>query len=797
MKGFPWLALVCALPSVSAAGTPPAPATADQANEGRLVTRHDGKTIDVPLEHTDVQIRVDGPLADATITQRFRNPYTTKIEAVYLFPLPTGAAVTEMRIQAGTRTITGAIRERGQARQIYEEARDKGFVAALLTQERPNLFTQAVANLEPAAAIEVTLHYVQRLDFEAGGYELVFPMVAGPRYTPPSAAKPAVQPAVLPPGLRSSHDISLRVTLDAGVAITGLASPSHQIEVTRDGRRATVSLSPGDTVPNKDFILRYQVGGAAPEFGALAYRDGGTGSFLLVAQPPAQAAPAAIAPRELVFLLDTSSSMRGAPLDQAKRLIARMLRSLRPDDTFQIVRFDDRASALGPLPIANKPKNVALTLAWLAALPAGGATEMVTGIDAALAVPHDPARLRIIAFLTDGYVGNEDQILTRVGARIGDARLFCFGVGSAVNRYLLEELAALGRGAAAVVRPDEDTAAAVAAFGRRIDAPVLTDVRIDWGDLAVRDVPRALPDLFLGQPLVVAGRYDRATAGTAAIHGKLGGRDVRFDVPVTLPAQDAARPAIASVWARQRIAALSRALVRKADPALEHEILALALEHHLLSPYTAFVAVDDARVTAGGAAPQVVVPVEVPALVGAIAAGGSGGGSGGGGFGYGIGVGSGGSIDVGGSYGTIGHGAGYGTGVGYGTGPLRSSVRVAVPIVTLAQPIAYSGSLDKAILRRYLKRQLNAIRYCYERVLLARPKLTGTLTAHFTINATGHVVQSSAAGLGDAEVEACVAKVIGDIEFPAAPGGGVIVVNYPFTFVPSAGAPAPTPKALP
>jgi Ca-activated chloride channel homolog len=787
MKGFPWQALVCALSVVSAA--PQALAATDKPSEGRLVTRHDGKTIDVPLEHTDVQIRVDGPLADATVTQRFRNPYATKIEAVYLFPLPTGAAVTELRIATGTRTITGTIRERGKAKQIYEAARDKGFVAALLTQERPNLFTQAVANLEPAAAIEVTLHYVQRLDFEAGGYELVFPMVAGPRYTPPSAPQPAVQPAVLPPGLRSSHDISLRVELDAGVAITNLASPSHQLVVTRAGRRATVSLQAGDTIPNKDFILRYQVGGAAPEFGALAYRDGGTGSFLLVAQPPAATAPVAIAPRELVFVLDTSSSMRGAPLDKAKRLIARMLLALRPDDTFQIVRFDDRASALGPAPVANKPNNVALTLAWLAALEAGGATEVITGIDAALAVPHDPARLRIVAFLTDGYVGNEDQILARVGARLGDARLFCFGVGSAVNRYLLEELAALGRGSVAVVRPDEDTTAAVAGFQRRIDAPVLTDVQIDWGNLGVRDVPRALPDLFIGQPLVVAGHYDRAAAGNVAIRGKLGGRDVRFDVPVTLPDRDTARPAIASVWARQRIAELSRKLVRKAEPALEREILALSLEHHLLSPYTAFVAVDDSRKTAGGAAKQVAVPVEVPALVGGIAPGGGDGyGSSGTGYGYG-------------GFSTISYGGGsggsYGT-IGYGHAGMRSTVHVAtVPAVALAQPVAYSGSLDKAILRRYLKRRLNAIRYCYEKALLATPALTGTLTAHFTINAAGTVVQSSADGLGDRAVETCVAEVIGAIEFPGTPDGGVIAVNYPFTLVPNVVRPADHPEVQP
>jgi Ca-activated chloride channel family protein len=766
MKGLPSLGVICALSMVTGA-LPRAHAATDRTSEGRLVARRDGKTIDVPLEHTDVQIRIDGPIADATVTQRFRNPYAAKIEAVYLFPLPTGAAVTEMRIATGARTITGTIRERSKAQQIYEHAKGRGLVAALLSEERPNLFTQAIANLEPAAAIEVTLHYVQRLDFEGGRYELVFPMVAGPRYTPPGAA-PAAQPAVLPPGVRSSHDISLRVELDAGVPITDLASPSHHLAVTRSGRRASVQLANGDTLPNRDFILRFEVGGAALELGALAYRDGGTGSFLLIAQPPAIAEPAVIAPRELVFVLDTSSSMRGAPLEQARRLIVKLLLSLRPDDTFQIVRFDDRASALGPAPIANKPSNIALTLRWLSSLEAGGATEMTTGIAAALAVPHDPARLRIVAFLTDGYVGNEDDILARVAARLGESRLFCFGVGSAVNRYLLEELAALGRGTLQVVRPDEDAAAAVAAFQRRIDAPILTDVRIDWGDLAVSDVPAAVPDLFAGQPLVVAGHYDRAQSGTATVHGKLGGRDVRFDVPVALPERDPARPAIASVWARQRIAELSRRLVRKAAPGLEREILALALEHHLLSPYTAFVAVDDSRVTAGGTAARVVVPVEVPAFVSDAAL--RGGFSSGQSYGYGT---------ASGSYGSVGYGSA-------GDARLFSRHVAVAPLVTLSPRVASSGgSLDRTILRRYIRRRLDAVRYCYEKALLARPGLAGTVTAHFTVNATGHVLQCTADGLGDREVEGCIVRVIASIEFPAVPDGTATTVNYPFTLVPS------------
>lgn len=791
IRPWPCVAMVCMLSGAAHATRPRPPDPADAVSEGRLVTQRGGVRIDVPLQHTDVKITVDGFLAEATVTQRFKNPYPSKIEAVYLFPLPTGAAVSALQITSGDRVIEGTIQERRQATRTYEAARSQGQIAALLTQERPNLFTQSVANLEPDAAIDVTLHYVQRLGYDGGGYEVVFPLVAGPRYVPAAAAgkvdPAAVQPAVLPAGVRSSHDISLAVELDAGVPLGDIASSSHRIAVERapgTPSRARVRIAPDDTIPNKDFVLRYQVAGAAPAFGALAYRGdpGKDGSFLLVAQPPATAAPAQIAPREIVFVLDTSSSMRGAPLAKAKDVIRAVLARLRPDDTFQIVRFDDRASALGASPIANRPRNLELTLDWLAALDAGGATEMTAGIAAALAVPHDPQRLRIVAFLTDGYVGNEDDVIRLIADRAGEARLFAFGVGTAVNRYLLEEVAAAGRGAAQFVRPDEPTAPVVAAFEQRIDAPVLTDVAIDWGGLAISDVaPRALPDLFVGQPLAVSGRYAHGGRATVTIHGKQAGRDVQFAVPVVLPERNDDHPAIATVWARERIAELSRRLVRRADPELERQIIELSIASRVLTQLTAFVAVDRSRVTAGGKPVRVAVPVEVPDAVAGIAAGG---GFGYGASGYGVGGGGTGWGTIGlGSYGTIGKGSG--ASVGYGdaasAGVLRAAV-VSVPTVTIGAPMAAAGGLDKAIIRRYLRRQLHQIQYCYDRRLLSGAKLAGTLTAHFTIGGDGRVVAATADGLGDTELEACVAGVIQAIEFPRTDGGGVVRVNYPFTF---------------
>jgi Ca-activated chloride channel family protein len=734
-----WLVVVCALPAAAAAAT----------TEGRLVTRDRGLPVDMPLEHTDVDIHIDGYLADATVTQRFTNPFATKIEAAYVFPLPSNAAVTEMTITVGTRTIHGSIQERERAKRVYTAARDRGLVAALLTEERPNLFTQSIANLEPHATIEVRLRYVERLAYDAGGYELVFPMVAAPR-TAPSDGIPAAAAETRP-----ARDIGLTVELDAGVPIEDVRSPSHRVVIARPGgARADVHLAADDRVPNKDFVLRYQVAGRSPSLGTLAYKDGEAGSFVLIAQPPAANVQVAIAPRELVFVLDTSSSMRGAPLAKAKDLIRTVLARLRPDDTFQIVRFDDRASALGPGPIANKPRNIQLVLDWLSALDAGGGTEMTAGIDAALAIPHDPARLRVVAFLTDGYVGNEDQILAKVAAHAGEARLFSFGVGSAVNRYLLEEMAAHGRGAAQFVRPDEDTAAAVAAFEHRIAAPVLTDVHVDWGALAVTDVtPDPVPDLFLGQPLVIAGHYARGGKGRITVHARQDGRDVQLPLDVELPERDVARPAIATVWARQHIAELSRRLVRKDDAALVRDITQLSLAYHVLTPYTAFVAVDDARVTAGGAATPVTVPVLVPDAVAGIEPAPT-------------------SITYPFAL----------SASGTGSGGMRAA-EVTFPEVHIETPIV-TGSLSAAIIRQYIRRRFEKVRYCYEKQLRSHPGLAGTVQTQLRISANGIVEFVTASGV-DPEVSACVADVLRAVEFPRVPNGDPVIVTYPFVFQPS------------
>jgi Ca-activated chloride channel family protein len=757
-----------------------------QPTEGTLTVRDGRQLVDVPLRHTAVRIGIAGFLADVEIQQTFVNPYQRKIDAVYLFPLPTGAAVNQMVIEVGGRTIRGEIQRRAEAQRRYEKARRDGHVAALLTQERPNLFTQTVANLEPGGEVVVRLRYVQPLDYEAGSYELVFPMVAGPRYLPPSRRKPerdgtspapdpAVMPPVVPAGFRSSHEISVEARIDAGVPVLGISSPSHRIVVDR----TRLSLASAETIPNRDFILRYKVAGARPELALLAHRsaDATSGSFFLLAQPPENAAPADITPREMVFVVDTSSSMAGAPLAKAKEVVRRVLRAMGPDDTFQIIRFDDKAGALGDRPLANRPRNLEIAIGWLDRLHPGGGTEMTAGIAAALDFPHDPARLRIIAFLTDGYIGNEDEVLGLVSGRLGQSRLFSFGVGSAVNRYLLEEMARIGRGAVEMVRPEQDTAAAASKFCDRIARPLLTDVRIDWGGFEVTDqVPAAVPDLFLGQPLVVAGRYRRPGTAVVTVHARKAGQPVFFRLPVSLPERDEARPAVGSVWARARIAELSRRELRVGEgapdaAALREQITALALEHNLMSAHTAFVAVDTAHVTAGGRATVVPVPVEVPQGVQQIGT-------------LGMSYGRGAMGSYGAATAAGGTATATGTGLVIAAAPvLLAGRRARAPDVITGEAVV-RGSLDRTLIKRVFDARYNQVRHCYDLELQKNHTLAGRLTLELTIGGEGGVIAAviSESNLASHAVGTCVTEAARRWTFPAAVGGGLTHIRYPYVF---------------
>ena len=586
-----------------------------------------------PLTHTDVQIEVSGFVARTRVEQRFENPHRSPIEAVYVFPLPGDAAVRDMVLRVGDRRVRADIQRRQDAQDTYDRARTAGHTASLLSQERPNLFTTSVANLPPGEDVRVTLEYVHTLRFERDLYELAFPMTVGPRYVsgvPTGAAGLGTQPDTdrvddasrisppIAPAERAGHDIQVAVAFDPAVPMIDLLSPSHDIRLSeRSDGRLQARLAPHDTLPNRDLVLRWQVPSEQVTASVLAHRTDldEPGFVSLMLDPKTKPAPSDITAKELIFVLDTSGSMYGQPMDLSKALMRKMLRELHPNDTFSVLRYDDATSSLSPSPLANTPGNVSRALAFVSGLEGSGGTDALAGLRAAFGYPHAAHRLRVVVFLTDGYIGNEGEVLAEVQRSIGEARLFSFGVGSSVNRFLMEEMASIGRGACRIVTPREQGAEAVNEFYQRLRSPYLTDLTVSWEGVEVDQVyPARLPDLFAGQPLQLHGRYRSPGVGHARVRGFIAGKPFEQSLPVSLPERRLDNQSISAVWARARIAALQRTLYETEDRAAEEEITQVGLSHRLLTAYTAFVAVDErmVQVQQGANLVTVAVPVALP-----------------------------------------------------------------------------------------------------------------------------------------------------------------------------------------
>ena len=599
-----------------------------EAPQLKAVLPESQEEIPLPLKHTDVKAQIDAYIATAVVTQEYHNPYEEKIEAVYVFPLPQNAAVTDFLMIIGDREIRGMIREREQAERIYEEAKSRGYRAAILTQERPNIFTQKVANIEPGHDINIQTTFFNPLKFEDGEYEFVFPTVVGPRFNPPGftegvgavargkegSSGQETEVSYLKPGEFTNHDISIEVDIDAGVEIEEIYCKTHAISVKKHGRaQATVSLSPNDGIPNKDFVLRYRVAGDLTKTAMLTHRTDDGNYFSLVLQPPIDEKYLPRMPREMVFVLDCSGSMSGEPIAKAKSALRRCLQRLDENDTFQIIRFSDNASSFGPDPVPATPENIKKALLFVYNLRGGGGTMMIEGIKAALNFPHDENRLRIVSFMTDGYIGNEAQILGSVHDHVGASRIFSFGVGTSVNRYLLERMAQLGRGAVAYVNLDDNSDEIVDQFYRRATYPALTDVSIDWGGIEVTDVyPRVLPDLFVGRPIVISGRFQGRGKTSITIHGRSGSERRELSIPVDIDSEIAHHKGIRSIWARWKLAELSNQETYSPSEETKAEMTEISIDYGLICKYTAFLAVDSFEKTADGESMKVNVPVYVP-----------------------------------------------------------------------------------------------------------------------------------------------------------------------------------------
>ncbi|MCU0952190.1 MAG: VIT and VWA domain-containing protein [Burkholderiaceae bacterium] len=561
------------------------------------------------------------------------------IDARYVFPASTRAAVHALRLRVGERAVDAQIREKRQARAEFAQARREGRSAALLEQQRPNVFTMAIANVLPGDEIAVDLRYTETVLPTDGRYRFVFPTVVGPRYNGAAAAddsEPAeshrregwIAQPFLRAGQPAAHTFALDLRLVSPLPIAAIGSPSHDVQVSGSGtREATLRLAPSAAHANRDLVIDYRLAGAAIGAGLLvqpAARDGDEHFFLLMAEPPARVAAADVLPREYVFIVDVSGSMHGFPLGVAKSLLHDLVSRLRPGDSFNVIPFAGGQSLLHPSSLPASEENIARAIRFINGQTGGGGTELLPALRRALAMPADAGRARTFVVITDGYVTIEKEAFDLVRSKAGEANLFAFGIGSSVNRHLIEGLARAGKGEPLFVLDEAEAPAQAERFRKMIEQPVLTRIRVRFPDGSEAaafqaydlDAPQ-LPDLFAQRPLVLMGKFRGPLAGTIEIEGRAAGGTLRLPVDVAQAAQRGAASGMPTeglkyLWARNRIATLGDFTRVGADDAAVREITALGLKYGLLTDYTSFIAVDKIVRNPGGRNISVDAPSPLP-----------------------------------------------------------------------------------------------------------------------------------------------------------------------------------------
>lgn len=583
-----------------------------------------------PLKETNVTTNVNGMIAETYVTQTYTNEGESPINAQYVFPASSETAVHGMKMQIGNQMVTAKIKEREEAKQEFEQAKSEGKSASLMEQQRPNVFTMDVSNIMPGDTAVIELHYTELITPVEGIYQFRFPTVAGPRYMSPSEDASAdnnawVETPYLSDGDTPPGKYSITVNLSAGVPITELTCKSHEINVVKNGESsAKVTLSnPDDYAGNRDFILKYKLTGDEVQSGLILSRDTKENFFMLTVQPPEHYEAEDIPAREYIFVLDVSGSMNGYPLDTAKVLIKDLVTNLRKDDTFNLILFSGASVQMSEKSVPATSENVDRAIRLIDKQTGAGGTSLTPAIEDALSIPREDSIARSIVVITDGYISGEQNVFDLINDNMDKASFFSFGIGSAVNDYLIKGIASAGLGESFIVTDSADAASTAQDFRTYIQTPLLTDIEIAYDGFETYDIEPAVPStLFAKKPIVLFGKWKGEPAGTITITGKSGTQDYVQEIQVADVSSYEKGAALSYLWARMRLERLMDYGYSKDDPSVKDEVTQIGLTYSIMTPYTSFIAVIEEIRNPEAEAADVDQPLPLPLQVSNLAVGG-------------------------------------------------------------------------------------------------------------------------------------------------------------------------------
>jgi Ca-activated chloride channel family protein len=753
---------------------------ADKTLSPYFFVKSDDPNLDqLPLKSTAATVDIAGVIADVKVTQLYKNEGKRPIEAIYTFPASTRAAVYGMKMTIGERAVVAKIGKREEARREYEKAITEGKSASLLEQQRPNVFQMNVGNILPGDEIKVELSYTELLVPTEGVYEFVYPTVVGPRYSnQPEATAPVSEKWVKNPYLHSgkepSYVFDLTTNLNMGLPIQEVTCTSHKVNVSYSGQScATVKLDTAEkTGGNRDYVLRFRLAGSQIASGMLMFQDRDENFFLLMLQPPKRVTASQIPPREFIFIVDISGSMHGFPLEISKELLRNLIGNLRPQDKFNVLLFAGSSSALSETEsLPATPANLKRAIEVIEKQRGGGGTELLPALKHALALPRAQECARSIVIATDGYVTVETEAFDLIRQRLGEANMFAFGIGSSVNRHLIEGMARAGMGEPFVITKADEAKAEAEKFRRYIESPVLTQIKVEYGDFKTYAIePPAVPDVLAERPVIVFGKWRGLPQGKITLSGRTGNERYSVNINVSEVKPLVSNAALRYLWARHRIAVLSDYNALKPGVELVSEVTDLGLKYNLLTAYTSFVAVDSKIRRDGGQVTRVEQPLPMPEGVSDLA--------------------------VGGLQSVAGAGAGAGNAKFYravrapakveaqslatAEAPLKEKDGIARQDKINLEQIVVNGGVSQASVQHVAKKHNSEILSCYQQALQKQPNVQGKLVIKLAIAANGHVTQASFVSnpFSDQTLVACLTQKLKQWRFANARAPGEATITY-------------------